>query len=173
MAPKPATHGRRRPVSARNGHPATGRGANRLKPAGRNVGGRPRVEIDWDVFDALCGVQCTLAEIAGHFECSEDTIERAVTREKAVGFADYYREKAGRGTIALRRKQYAVALGGNVTMLIWLGKQRLGQTDKQVNEHTGPHGEALQGTQVHVHLGDNGRGLTPPTRIVSNGNGAR
>jgi hypothetical protein len=136
----------------------------------RNVGGRPRVEIDWAVFDALCGVQCTLAEIAGHFGCSERTIERAVTEKWAKGFVDYYREKAGRGAIALRRKQYSVALNGNVTMLIWLGKQRLGQTDKQVNELTGKDGSPLATTQIHLHMGDNGRGIAPP---VTNGNGHR
>lgn len=39
------------------------------------------------------------------------------------------------------------------------------------NKHMGPNGEALQGTQVHVHMGDNGRGISPPSR-VANGNGA-
>lgn len=35
----------------------------------------------------------------------------------------------------LKRKQISVALGGNVSMLIWLGKQYLGQADK--NEESG------------------------------------
>ena len=34
------------------------------------------------------------------------------------------------GKASLRRKQYEVAMGGNCTMLVWLGKQYLGQTDK-------------------------------------------
>jgi hypothetical protein len=34
------------------------------------------------------------------------------------------------GKMSLKRKQWEVAMGGNVTMLIWLGKQNLGQTDK-------------------------------------------
>jgi len=33
--------------------------------------------------------------------------------------------------MSLRRKQIEVALKGNVSMLIWLGKQMLGQMDKQ------------------------------------------
>jgi hypothetical protein len=32
---------------------------------------------------------------------------------------------------SLRRKQIQVAMSGNVTMLIWLGKQHLSQTDRQ------------------------------------------
>ena len=31
----------------------------------------------------------------------------------------------------LRQKQFEIAMTGNVSMLIWLGKQRLGQIDKQ------------------------------------------
>lgn len=39
---------------------------------------------------------------------------------------------------SLRRKQYQVAMRGNVTMLIWLDKQRLGGKDK--SEFAGPDG---------------------------------
>jgi hypothetical protein len=31
----------------------------------------------------------------------------------------------------MRRKQMEVAMSGNVTMLIWLGQQYLGQADKE------------------------------------------
>jgi hypothetical protein len=47
-----------------------------------------------------------------------------------MGFSEYYRLKASVGKISLRRKQYSIAQEGNVTMLIWLGKNWLGQTDK-------------------------------------------
>ena len=32
---------------------------------------------------------------------------------------------------------------GNVTMLIWLGKQRLGQRDRLDAEHSGPEGKPI------------------------------
>lgn len=32
--------------------------------------------------------------------------------------------------MSLKRKQWEMAMNGNITMLIWLGKQNLGQTDK-------------------------------------------
>jgi AraC-like DNA-binding protein len=99
--------------------------------ASRHLGGRPRIEIDWQTFDRLCEVQCTLAEIAAHFGVSEDTIERAVKREHGVSFADYFGEKRKAGFISLRRRQYELAMAGNATMLIFLGKQYLGQADKQ------------------------------------------
>jgi hypothetical protein len=65
----------------------------------------PRIEPDWEVFDRLCEVQCTLAEIAAHFGVSEDTIERAVKREHSVSFADYFGEKRKAGFVSLRRRQ--------------------------------------------------------------------
>jgi len=92
---------------------------------------RPRIEIDWDQFDKLCAIQATLTDIAAWFSCSVDTIERAVKREQKMSFADYFAIKRGRGKIGLRRKQYEVAMAGNVPMLIWLGKQYLDQAEKQ------------------------------------------
>lgn len=92
--------------------------------------GRPQIEINWIEFDKLCGLQCTIHEIAGWFNCSVDTIERRVLSEHGVGFADYFAQKRSGGKISLRRKQYEIAMSGNPTMLIWLGKQYLAQTDK-------------------------------------------
>lgn len=100
-------------------------------------GGRPRIEIDWSEFDRLCEVQCTLAELSAHFAVSEDTIERAVKRERGVSFADYFAQKRKAGFVLLRRKQYELAMAGNATMLIFLDKQYLGQSAKR--EVTAPH----------------------------------
>src|ERR1035437_2216662 len=94
-------------------------------------GGRPRIEIDWAEFDRLCEVQCTLAELSAHFGVSEDTIERAVKREHGRSFADYFAQKRQAGFVYLRRKQYELAMAGNATMLIFPGKQNLGQCDKR------------------------------------------
>ena len=93
-------------------------------------GGRPRIEIDEDQFKALCNIQCTLVEIADWFKCSEDTIERWCKRTFDMSFADTYKKFSVGGKISLRRYQMKMA-ETNVTMAIWLGKQYLGQTDKQ------------------------------------------
>lgn len=101
----------------------------KAKPQPQKRGPKP-VEVNWDEFNKLCHLQCTLQEIAGWFDCSEDTIERRVKETHGVKFADYYRQKASRGKISLRRQQFQLAEKGNATMLIWLGKQYLGQSDK-------------------------------------------
>lgn len=92
--------------------------------------GRPRIEIDWEAVDALCALQCTQEEIASNLSISVDTLERATRREKKQSFAEYFGTKRRVGFVSLRRKQLELAEAGNVTMLIWLGKQYLGQKDK-------------------------------------------
>lgn len=91
---------------------------------------RPRIEIDANQFEKLCSIQCTLNEIAGFFNCSSDTIERWCKREYKESFADTYKKYSAGGKISLRRYQFKMA-EHNAAMAIWLGKQYLGQTEKQ------------------------------------------
>lgn len=92
--------------------------------------GRPKIQINWEEFDKLCTMQCTLEEMASWFGCSEDTLERRCKEDKKLRFADYFKKRSSGGRISLRRSQFKAAIEGNVTMLIWLGKQYLGQKDK-------------------------------------------
>lgn len=91
---------------------------------------RPRLEIDTEQFKKLCGIQCTLDEIASWFKCSEDTIERWCKRELKMSFAEAFQTWSADGKISLRRTQFRMA-ETNVSMAIWLGKQYLGQRDHQ------------------------------------------
>jgi len=91
--------------------------------------GRPLIIIDWPQFERMCQIHCTLEEIAGVFGCSADTIERRVVDEYERTFAEVFKEKSSLGKASLRRKQYELALKGDKTMLVWLGKQVLGQVD--------------------------------------------
>jgi hypothetical protein len=92
--------------------------------------GRPRKEIDFDKLEKLCILQCTATECASFFEVSVDTLDLRIKDAGYKNFTDYYKRYADQGKISLRRWQYRSAESGNVTMLIWLGKQYLGQTDK-------------------------------------------
>lgn len=91
--------------------------------------GRPRKEIDESIFKNLCGLQCTLEEIAGVFECSSDTIERWCKRTFNLTFADAYKKYSANGKTSLRRYQFELAKK-NAAMAIFLGKNYLGQTDR-------------------------------------------
>ena len=94
---------------------------------------RPRKEINQEDFEKLCAIMCTKPEMAGWFNVSEDTIERWCVRTYEEGYAECFKKFSAPGKTSLRRKQYEVAMGGHVTMLIWLGKQFLGQSDKIIH----------------------------------------
>ena len=106
--------------------------------------GRPPIDIDWKDFDKLCHIQCTLEEIAGWFKCSVDTIENRVKQEYGVTFSEYFRQKRSTGRISLRRSQFQAAEKGNTTMLIWLGKQYLNQSEKLTTLDKTPEAETSQ-----------------------------
>ena len=46
------------------------------------------------------------------------------------GFCEVFKKHSAGGKSSLRRQQFALAMKGNAAMLIWLGKQYLGQADK-------------------------------------------
>ena len=91
--------------------------------------GRPNKEISKEDFEKLCGLQCTKSEIAGWFNCSEDTIERFCKKTYGESFAVVFDKKRGVGKIGLRRSQWKLA-EKSPAMAIFLGKQYLDQTDK-------------------------------------------
>lgn len=96
----------------------------------------------WDELDILCSVQATLKEVAIHFGVSEETLQRAIKREKKRTWSDYFGDKRQRGFISLRRQCWQVALKGNPAMLIWLSKQYLGMAEPL--NVSGPGGGPLQ-----------------------------
>lgn len=88
--------------------------------------GRPRKQIDENLLFRLARIHCTLPEIAAALDISVRTLRSNYCRTIKRG------RKAGKAS--LRRVQYRMALKGNPTMAIWLGKQLLGQRDR--HEHT-------------------------------------
>lgn len=97
----------------------------------KNKGGRPKKEIDFDMVDNLLGIMCTGEEVADILDVDYDTLNARIKEQFKVSFSDYIRKKQSKGKASLRRRQYLTAVEeGNPTMLIWLGKQYLGQKDK-------------------------------------------
>ena len=85
----------------------------------------PKKPINFEIVRKLAYIQCTEAEIA-----SVLGIHRATLIENAE-FQTAYKTALEGGRSSLRRKQYELAMKGDRTMLVWLGKQYLGQSDKQ------------------------------------------
>lgn len=95
--------------------------------------GRPRKEIDKEEFEKLCALQCTKEEICGWFNITDKTLDAFAKREYDMTYSELYALKRGKGKISLRRAQFRLA-ETNATMAIWLGKQYLGQTDRQITQ---------------------------------------
>ena len=89
--------------------------------------GRTAKRFDLKQVEQLGAIQCTYEEVAAVLGCSADTIARRMKRSKT--FKEALERGQQTGKASLRRLQWEAAKKGNVTMLIWLGKNLLGQTD--------------------------------------------
>lgn len=94
---------------------------------------RPRkvlTDEDWDKLINMIRIQCTQEEICGIFGMDHKTLNRIIKERGGEGFSQLYKRHQDEGKASLRRAQWKAAQDGNPTMLIWLGKQMLGQKDK-------------------------------------------
>lgn len=87
---------------------------------------RPRLEIDEDTVEKLASIMCTMEEMSHILGCSVDTLERR--------FADVINKGRNSGKMSLRRWQWEACKKGNSALLIWMGKQHLGQKEKLESE---------------------------------------
>ena len=84
---------------------------------------RPRKQLDTGLIEKLASIGCSIEEIASQVNASVATLYRRY--EAAIKKGHQLRN------ISIRQMQWLAAMDGNTTMLIWLGKQYLGQADKQ------------------------------------------
>ena len=87
------------------------------------AGGRPPKVIDYNLVERLAQIQCTQEEISNVLDVSTRTLQR----DKE--FCRIYKKGLESGKMSLRRFQWEEAKKGNTTMLVWLGKQYLGQKE--------------------------------------------
>jgi len=93
--------------------------------------GRKKVVIDWERVDKSLragsnGVQCA-AMLGVH----PDTLYNKCKEVKKMDFSAYQQIKRQEGNDLLLTTQYDIAVAGDKAMLIWLGKNRLDQSDKK------------------------------------------
>jgi len=114
------------------------------KAGSKHPGGRPRKGVNqlssykWPTAatpnQVFALARCSLSgeEIASILGFSRDLLY------KNPEFSTAFQKGHNECNSSLRRKQYEMAMRGDRTMLIWLGKQRLGQ--KERHEYSGPEG---------------------------------
>ncbi len=94
---------------------------------------RPRKELTDKEFQQLIGmvkIQCTQEEICGVLDMDHETLNARLKERGEEGFSQFYKKHSSEGKMSLRRMQWRSAEEGNTTMLVWLGKQMLGQRDR-------------------------------------------
>lgn len=104
----------------------------------------PRKKLEWmpaqiEEFKRLCSVFCSKEEICFVMGVTEMQLEKLLNkylREDVCGkasqkitFEEAFDKYSTDGKLKLRRKQFELAMEGDRSMLVWLGKQYLGQTD--------------------------------------------
>ena len=102
---------------------------------------RPKVKIDLGELEKLCGMQCTIDEIAAFFGISSRTIER---RRKVEKFRAIMDNAYAKGRVSVRRALFKLAGQGNVAAAIFLSKNLLGYRDVVNTELTGARGGPIQ-----------------------------
>lgn len=105
--------------------------------------GRPKKEINWELFEQLCHLQCTQSEIASVLKLDVETLrDNARLHYNEKDFSAICKRYAEGGKVSIRRYQFNIAKK-NATMSIWLGKQYLNQKDDSVQEISQESKEAL------------------------------
>ena len=88
--------------------------------------GETKTIIPPEEVEKLASYHCTNTEIADFFNIPIKTLE--------YNFAKLIQKAKSQTKQRLRKAQLEVALNGNTSMLIWLGKNILGQQDQPVTE---------------------------------------
>lgn len=100
--------------------------------------GRKPAVIDWELVDRLLVSGCNGTDIAGHIGIHHDTLYGRCMSDKKTSFTAYSQQKRSSGNCLLRVAQFDQAVRKRDRgMLIWLGKNRLGQSDKAEVAHKG------------------------------------
>jgi hypothetical protein len=89
----------------------------------------PVKEIDWDFVDDLLIRGCTGTQIASRLGVHPQTLYNRCEDEKGSLFSEYAQRKREKGDTLLLETQFNMAIEKDRAMLIWLGKQRLGQKE--------------------------------------------
>jgi hypothetical protein len=111
--------------------------------------GRPPVVLTVEqvkLIETLSLYRCTTAEISGALMAIG--VEYSV-RSLKRNYGTRIKEWRDAGKATLRRAQWQKALSGNPTMLIWMGKQILGQRDKNDTRLGGEGGGPVRTESVN------------------------
>lgn len=124
---------------------------------------RPKLKIDEAELERLASAGALNSEIAAVFGVDDQTISRRFSRILA--------KKRAQRRIELRLAQTDAAKAGNATMLVWLGKQELGQSDEVVTVEKRAVEEDTLALREHLRQARTGSSPAVSNGVGSNGHG--
>lgn len=110
--------------------------------------GRPKHPIDWDRVIKMTMAGATGASIAHDLGIKPDLLYDRIKTDQGLDFSTFQVLHRMRGDDMLKLKQFELAMKGDKSMLIWLGKNRLKQRDR--HELTNSDGAAIPVIKVQV-----------------------
>ena len=90
-----------------------------------------KIELNYEVLDALLQHKITKKFCADYFGVSEDTIERRLREDFEMTFKEYHALKLENTSYKLQQQAIQMALEGNAVMMIFCLKNLAGWSDKQ------------------------------------------
>lgn len=97
---------------------------------------RTKANIDWDRVEQIAMAGANGRQIAAAIGIHYNTLERRCKEDLNSDFSEFLQTKREKGDHLLLMKQYDLAMQGDRGMLIWLGKQRLGQRERSEYDMT-------------------------------------
>ena len=93
--------------------------------------GRKKFVIDWKKVDNSLRAGSNGVQVAAMLGVHPETLYDRCQEDKKTNFSEYLQQKRQEGNDVLFGLQYKLAKEGDRGMLIWLGKNRLDQSDKK------------------------------------------
>lgn len=92
----------------------------------------PRITIDMKIVDDLLVSGANGAQVAAYLGVCDETLYDRVAKESGMSFSTYSAKKRAKGDGMLHVAQFKKAMKQDNTMMVWLGKNRLGQRDTPI-----------------------------------------
>lgn len=120
------------------------------------LSGRPRIDINLNELERVSAFKPTQEELASFFGVSISTIKR---RLKESDYQEAYERGVQNANLSLRRAIWEKAMSGNVSLMIFLAKARLG-----MSEHSQDNAPTKEPPKLVVVC----EGPTPEYKIIDN-----
>ena len=113
---------------------------------------RTQKEIDWDKVNLYLKAGASQKKIAESLGIDRDTLRDRVKEKYGEDYSAYSASLHSMGELLIEVTQFQKALSGNIQMLLWLGKIRLGQKEPDLINTKAPSQEDINKDHIIMEL---------------------